>query len=131
MKKLLVISLVFTLLFQSGKPLVIGSWYLINKTEITDKFCINKDNDSFNCAGKCHLNRILESDKSSDKNTPSNLPQEEETNFTVFNEIINKQLLFRKKTSKKIQFVFEFNYFLEPVFFVFHPPRIKVNILNC
>lgn len=36
---------------------------MINKTEIIDKFCENKDKPMLQCDGKCHLNVTDAADK--------------------------------------------------------------------
>lgn len=40
------------------------SYYQLNKAQITEEHCVNKDKPALNCHGKCYLNTLL---KTSDK----------------------------------------------------------------
>ncbi|MEQ8909781.1 MAG: hypothetical protein RIC95_11345 [Vicingaceae bacterium] len=51
--------------------------YQINKLEIIEKFCINKEETKFECDGKCHLKTKLEEAESpAEKNVPKEVNSE-------------------------------------------------------
>lgn len=63
MKAFLKLSLVFTLIGIVSYGSAYKSWlrisYEINKLEIIEKFCINKEETAFKCDGKCYLKAEL------------------------------------------------------------------------
>lgn len=64
------------LTFYTMTPAVMWVNYELNKAEITDLFCINKDKPRLQCDGKCHLktqiDKLESNDSNSDQeNTPS------------------------------------------------------------
>lgn len=64
MKAFFKLSLVLTLVGIISYGSAYKSWlrvsYEINKLEIIEKFCINKEETTFKCDGKCHLKTELE-----------------------------------------------------------------------
>lgn len=63
MRKFLLISLFISFIFSGLNHLFPYIDYVINKTEIIDKFCENKDKPMLQCDGKCHLNVTDAADK--------------------------------------------------------------------
>lgn len=59
-------------LFSSCYKTLIRLEYEINKLDIIEKFCINKEQTTFECEGKCHLNSML---KEVDKSTKDDGPR--------------------------------------------------------
>ena len=59
MKKTLLISLFVSFIFSGLNHLLPYIDYVINKTEIIDKFCENKDKPELQCNGKCHLKKEI------------------------------------------------------------------------
>ncbi len=52
---ILAVFMSLVLLFSSNLKSIITINYLLNKAEITDLFCINKEQPKLECNGKCHL----------------------------------------------------------------------------
>ena len=55
-----VFALISSLLFSTAYKSFVRLSYEINKLEIIEKFCVNKEETSFSCEGKCHLKTQLE-----------------------------------------------------------------------
>jgi len=53
------VGLAVVMLFTTSYKSWLRISYEINKVEITELFCINKEETSFNCEGKCHLSKSL------------------------------------------------------------------------
>jgi hypothetical protein len=58
-KRLLSLLLLFSFLIMSMSKSLILVHYEINKKEITEKYCINKDKPEMHCCGKCLLKKKL------------------------------------------------------------------------
>lgn len=59
MKSILSLILLFSFLMVNLSSSVILANYEINKKEITQKYCINKDKPQMHCCGKCQLRKKL------------------------------------------------------------------------
>lgn len=60
--------LVFIILFQSMDRFGLIAYYEINKSYITEMFCINKSRPDLQCEGKCFLmQKLKEKEQSEDK----------------------------------------------------------------
>lgn len=67
-KKFLAIIIISALSWSTAQKTWIQISYEINKLEIIQKFCINKEKTTFKCDGKCHLkDQILEVDENKKK----------------------------------------------------------------
>lgn len=55
--------------------------YTFNNKNFTENFCINKDNPTLKCNGKCHLKK--ESIKITENNKPIHSEQKQTTNQTI------------------------------------------------
>jgi len=71
---LLVFAFMLGVIWQSS--LVVN--FYINRAEVTEKFCVNKDKPKMNCHGKCHLKKQLE------KTTVEKPQQSQKLNLTTF-----------------------------------------------
>jgi hypothetical protein len=59
--------------------------YLLNQSEITELFCINKDKPEMQCNGKCHLKKQF--DELADKaDSPTNPEELKESRINLFFE---------------------------------------------
>ncbi|MCB0802096.1 MAG: hypothetical protein HND54_13730 [Bacteroidetes bacterium] len=74
--------------------------YEINKLEIIDKFCINKEVTTYSCDGKCHLKTQLEKADEPASNKPRVISEE---NILLFNFTF-KELEILSPASKHISF---------------------------
>lgn len=101
------ISMSFVLIFSTNLKSFITIDYLFNQAEITQLFCVNKDQPTLQCNGKCHLAKEIAAVEIDDKEEPmipiqnnSNLqqilfseyPQELFTPGNYLNEINNVQI---------------------------------------
>ena|ERR1700733_2784717 len=53
------ILLLFSFLYVTVSKTIILAHYELNKKEITEKYCINKDKPTMHCCGKCMLKKKL------------------------------------------------------------------------
>ena len=90
------------LLFSSNLKSFITINYLINKAEITELFCINKEKPQLECNGKCHLAKKIkkigiEEDEKPLLPIPNN-KQHNEVLYTEYNQLnINSQVNIKNK----------------------------------
>ena len=94
MKKTLLISLFVSFIFSGINHLLPYIDYVINKTEIIDKFCENKDKPILQCDGKCYLKKQVANKFKIEKeaspipfSNPFNNPTK---SFEYFNPFCNK-----------------------------------------
>ena len=125
MKKLgfpvIAILLVAVVTFSSSYKSFIRFSYEINKLEIIEKFCINKDKPDLKCDGKCHLKATL--DKVDEDNNMSNEAESSSQNqlllFKVdFNSI--KVTAFTKGIKLISKYNNLYSYLTQAS--IFHPP---------
>ena len=67
MRRLLSILLLFAFITVNFSKVFIWVHYEINKTEITEKYCVNKDKPGMHCCGKCLLKKKLAEDEEKQK----------------------------------------------------------------
>src|SRR5579871_1440176 len=67
---LIAILLLASFVTVNFSKLIIWANYEINKAEITQKYCINKDKPGMHCCGKCLLKRKL-AEEEARQNTPA------------------------------------------------------------
>ncbi|MBL4710606.1 MAG: hypothetical protein JKY48_19435 [Flavobacteriales bacterium] len=98
MKAFFKLSFVLTLIGIISYGSAHKSWlrvsYEINKLEIIEKFCINKEETTFTCDGKCHLKTELEKIDSEEEQAPNHTTAEEKLTLFAFS--------FQKKSIKNI-----------------------------
>jgi len=76
--------------------------YLMHQNEITELFCINKDEPDIQCNGKCHLKDMLQKDQNdSEKRAPREFKFEQ---VTVIEPESRSDLSFQGWFSSKTQF---------------------------
>ena len=98
LKNLLIYILFFSFLISGLNHIFPYVDYVINKKEIIEKYCENKEKPKLKCDGKCHLRiqvvkKIKEEEKSS-TNNPFNQPTK---SFENFNPYCNKIVGLEKK----------------------------------
>tara|TARA_Y100000589_G_C27180115_1_gene640385 strand:+ start:2532 stop:2924 length:393 start_codon:yes stop_codon:yes gene_type:complete len=91
LKKTLLIYLLFSFIISGLNHIYPILDYLINKEEIIEKHCQNKDKPVMKCNGKCHLKKQVSKKIKVEKtssNHPFNLPIKPFENFNAYcNEI--------------------------------------------
>jgi hypothetical protein len=109
------------ILYSSAHKTWIQLSYEINKLEIIEKFCVNKDETSFRCDGKCYLKKQLKEAEPKAKNEASTT---EENRITFFSLELSP-LLLTAPTEKKetISFYQNLYSFLKEES-IFHPPIV-------
>ncbi len=133
MAKIFAYILTLFILLQVSTNVFISVYYVWNKAYIASELCENKDKPKLKCEGKCYLKKMLQK--------VSSPLQSEETNkggicglmkfknlvlFVEYFKVDYPQRYFSFFWNEKIKPLFfeEQNYFYQPSFSVFHPPRI-------
>jgi hypothetical protein len=116
-------AIITSLVFLYGSTA--SSWiyfsYEINKLEIIEKFCINKDVEEYTCEGKCHLmTQLDESEEENPFDSQSKINQKEslllfKTDFSALTIDYKPQLesLFNS-TENQYSFLYSSNSFRPP-----------------
>jgi hypothetical protein len=104
-------------MIQSLNKVLVISNYLLNKQEMTIRYCENKAKPALNCQGMCHLKKLL-----AEENDESRVPTVE----------LNEMVLFHKDSEDLIQWpiAYKLQRFRECLSFeindypkaIFHPP---------
>jgi hypothetical protein len=108
-------------LFQPLSKLLILINYEVNKTSITQSFCVNKRNPKMHCNGKCHLKKQLEKEDQKQNSSPTSLKEKSEIQFHV---IPNSHTLQTESSDIMHHFTYLFSFSDSPLLSVFHPPAI-------
>lgn len=125
MKTLPPLLFVLVLFTQIGLKLGIGTWFIINQSEIIEQFCINKENEALQCNGKCHLNKQIALIENHDTEQENN--SEEQSNkvptvqeFIETSSDCNPFLI--KISSSKQKTYYRINYYEHPYLFIEKAP---------
>ena len=96
--------------------------YHINKLEIIEKFCVNKEETTFKCDGKCHLKTELNNADEQDENP---LAITSENNTITWFVVSFKTLECKKQIVENNPFA-EAQIFKEQEYInsIFHPPKV-------
>lgn len=96
--------------------------YKINKLEIIEKFCVNKEETSFQCEGKCHLKTEL--NKADEQDEGPIAVHSENNHITWFNVVFEKLECAKPVLTNT-------DYALAPLLHeqgfinsIFHPPKV-------
>jgi len=88
---ILAIFMSLVLLFSTNIKSFITINYLLNKAEITELFCINKEKPKLKCNGKCHLTKEIKKVDVEEEEKPllpiSNNKQHNEILYTEVNQL--------------------------------------------
>jgi len=110
--------------FMLIKPAIPYLDYMVRKSYIIEKFCINKDVPEMQCNGKCHLNEQIRENESSEESTPFQPPvvQKEIHDYLVYDKLngneLPRQPIRRSMYLKRYAFQF--------IPSVFHPPMQEI-----
>ena len=117
----------FVLAFYVAAPAFLWVNYEFNKSEITELFCINKENPRLQCDGKCHLktqiDKLDQLDSNQEQDSNSNWQFNWKTDWVNATDE-NSEIAFQPETN--IQF-FNSNQRIEKSRFAedfFHPPQV-------
>lgn len=113
-------------LVQSWKIPIVYAWYYVNKTEITDRFCINKARPELLCSGKCYVQKVIVEYESSTEDWKSLATKSiDKRTITLIknNHSIDLSSL-DESTIKAPTFRYLFNYSHTIDMMVFRPPRV-------
>lgn len=95
--------------------------YEINKLEIIEKFCINKEETTFKCEGKCHLK--TEIDKVDDEESKPFENSETEQKIQLFNSPLENFKISTLLFNKTALFFYSNVGLQGYIPFIFKPPR--------
>jgi hypothetical protein len=103
----LLVSLVF--LYGSTATSWVYLSYEINKLEIIEKFCVNKEVEEYTCEGKCHLQAQI--DQSEENNPFDNQSQTfQKENITLFRTDLSSLTISYKPHIESLFFLIADNY---------------------
>tara|TARA_B100001109_G_C18857745_1_gene472527 strand:- start:2241 stop:2624 length:384 start_codon:yes stop_codon:yes gene_type:complete len=122
LSSILALGLSFLLIFTLSFKSMIRLSYEINKLEIIEKFCINKEEKSFQCDGKCHLATQLEQADSSEEEIPAEFRSE--INLLLFGPLENES--FGSNIESELEFIEAYTNLYAFLFSttIEHPPKL-------
>lgn len=113
--------LVIVVLFSGTYKSWIRISYEINKLEIIEKFCVNKEETTFKCEGKCHLKTTL--DKVDEENKSSNKAEKiPQVQLLLFNVTFEKVKFSSSTYGVELLSYYENSYSFLSQTELFHPP---------
>ncbi len=113
-----VILLLAVLAFNFSK-LILWGYYELNKAQITELYCVNKDKPSMHCCGKCMLKKKLAQDDAR-KNSPA-IP-DSKYEITLFNAASCTHLIHTDNITPFIYSPYCKVYLQGAHISIFHPP---------
>lgn len=75
----------FSIIAQGMVNLALCAYYQINKKEIADKLCVNKNKPMMHCDGKCYLGKQLKKAEENEKRQNQSLREKDEV-ITLYHE---------------------------------------------
>lgn len=103
LKFTLTIGLIGTIFFGSASKFCLLISYEINKLEIIEKFCINKEETRFKCDGKCYLKSELDKAEPEQEDTPYQSSSNQEERLLLYSQTIDQNSIFNTP-SLQVQF---------------------------
>ncbi|MDO1448201.1 hypothetical protein Q0590_18145 [Rhodocytophaga aerolata] len=121
MKRLVSISLIFSLVIQTFTSVSFLTFYQFNRSIITEVFCVNKDKPALQCEGKCFITKQLTKDKQTQEQSTRGI---ETTAFHLFmpSSLIISLQPFTPESKAPIAFYTQ-QPLPSPFFSTFHPPK--------
>ena len=120
MKIFTTIFLFITIFLQTFSNYIIQADFYMNRSYITENFCINRDKPMMHCNGKCYLTKKLKQQEKQDQQAPA----AKNLKFDIQPFFIPDPLVF-----SQINATVKTNYFIKNVFtiasfphVIFHPP---------
>jgi hypothetical protein len=128
MNRFISILILTGILLQTFSKVIIYVNYEINLDYIVQTFCVNKNDPSKHCDGKCHLIKQLQEEEKQES-LPGN-SRDERPELPLFSESCNS-FLFNSYASKEYIFTeYQLSKTISPVFPFFHPPMDFNAFLN-
>ena len=112
------------LLVQSFNQTVLVVNYALNRTEITEEFCVNKSKPLQQCNGKCHLAKELKKAGQADKKLPT--PVKEKFEVLQFYVALPTFFFLKPTFSESVYKPFHLVACTSPDFGIFQPPKFLV-----
>lgn len=117
------VGLIAVMLFTTSYKSWLRISYELNKVEITELFCINKEETAFNCEGKCHLSKCLEkADIPGKENHNEERSPQIQLQLFAENDLDLQFNIPRQK--KNLEDHYNNLYSFLPITIISHPPRL-------
>lgn len=132
LKKIISFFLLIILTWQFAFKAVYIVYWKLNQTEITEKYCENKEKPELNCCGTCHLEKQLNTidSKKESNSSKSQFPYEQLTKLELPVFITKEIMVFchwdsifiSKKSDVNCRYAFNYTFKFNQKFF--HPPQV-------
>ena len=123
MRLCVVFIVILAVLLQTFRQTEVIFGYHLNKSYITENFCVNKAKPEMQCNGKCHLKKELKESEESTSKNPVSLKQFNELFLTCDNPIAD---FLKPVASVTSIIVTSFDFFYsDPCKDIFHPPKFS------
>lgn len=114
--------MIFVMLVQSGRNLILFTQYQINKETIASSFCENKAKPVMQCEGKCYLAKKIQAQEEKEKQFPGIFKGMEDILLFFSFELVSLELLPGSATDNHFASIFQ-PVFSAPLKGIFQPPR--------
>jgi hypothetical protein len=84
-KKAFAIFLTLSIIAQGMVNLALCAYYQLNKKEITEKLCVNKNRPMMHCNGQCYLGKQLKKAEDNEKRQNRSLREQDEV-ISLYNQ---------------------------------------------
>jgi len=101
----IIIIIIIGLLSSSFGKLLVYTNYLLNKEQITLKYCENKSKPSLKCNGKCHLKKQIKEQEKKEDQSKSNVKNDNEIQLFSNDFDLEINELYISKVSLNILYV--------------------------
>lgn len=129
MKKIVIISIISLVLNTSLQELLIVANFYINRSVLTNEFCINKSDLNLNCHASCYLSKELDL-----HNKQNNKKRTEILKFKLSQFIIPKNITafisFNKTTEIEHHFMYKFPHIEGFNAQYFRPPKVRFSYFS-
>jgi hypothetical protein len=119
LKRFISILLLFAFISVNFSKVIIWVHYELNKAQITEQYCVNKDKPMLHCCGKCQLKKKLAEDDEKQK-SPS-MP-DVKNEITLFNSPLSIAILKSDNSLSIINSVYRSVFHSGIHTSIFHPP---------
>ncbi|NNM93832.1 MAG: hypothetical protein HKL88_00025 [Bacteroidia bacterium] len=119
LRRIISILVLFAILVFNFSKLILLGDYELNKQQITELYCVNKDKPMLHCCGKCMLKKKFAEDDTK-KNTPA-VP-DAKNDIQLYNPCNGINLSANEVASRIIYSPFHADYSFEFSSALFHPP---------
>lgn len=116
-----ILILLLAVLAQTFRSAEVIFSYHLNKSYITENFCVNKANPEMHCNGKCHLKKELKESEQNEEKNPVSVKQFHELLLAYDNpgtDFLKPVALVTSLSVPSFDFIYA-----DPCKDIFHPPR--------